>query len=458
MFFDTIAAISTPLATGGISVIRVSGDQAITEINKIFKGKNLIHTQSHTIHHGYILNEDQTVLDEVLISVFKKPHSFTGENIIEISTHGGILITQMVLERILTLDLRLAHPGEFSQRAYLNGKIDLVQAESIMDLIHATNQNALKIAQVGLQKQTSQLVLLLREKILNLIVQIEVNIDYPEYNDALIMTKEIIDPQVSSLITQLQNILKHSHRGRYLKEGIKTLIVGRPNVGKSSLLNAFLNEQKAIVSDISGTTRDFVDAYFNCQGITLHLIDTAGIHQTDDPIEKIGIARTKQLLAEAELILLVLDQSDHLQEEDQILLTLTKDYPRILIANKDDLADKKMLLDDLSSSLLEKDIIKVSSLQKTGLLQLQKAILKKFQLDVIQSKDFNYFSNIRHIDQLQIAYQALQDLKEALQQLMPIDIYAIDLTKAYQALGAIIGDHHENDLIKELFSKFCLGK
>ncbi|MBP5836086.1 tRNA uridine-5-carboxymethylaminomethyl(34) synthesis GTPase MnmE [Candidatus Phytoplasma meliae] len=457
MFFDTIAAISTPLATGGISVIRVSGDQAITEINKIFKGKNLIHTQSHTIHHGYILNEDQTVLDEVLVSVFKKPHSFTGENIIEISTHGGILITQMVLERILTLDLRLAHPGEFSQRAYLNGKIDLVQAESIMDLIHATNQNALKIAQVGLQKQTSQLVLSLREKILNLIAQIEVNIDYPEYNDALIMTKEIIDPQVSSLITQLQDILKHSHRGRYLKEGIKTLIVGRPNVGKSSLLNAFLNEQKAIVSDISGTTRDFVDAYFNCQGITLHLIDTAGIHQTDDPIEKIGIARTKQLLVEAELILLVLDQSDHLQEEDQTLLTLTKDYPRILIANKDDLVDKKMLLDD-SLSWLAKDIIKVSSLQKTGLLQLQKAILKKFQLDVIRSKDFNYFSNIRHIDQLQIAYQALQDLKEALQQSMPIDIYAIDLTKAYQALGVIIGDHHENDLIKELFSKFCLGK
>ncbi|CCP88143.1 tRNA uridine-5-carboxymethylaminomethyl(34) synthesis GTPase MnmE [Candidatus Phytoplasma solani] len=456
MFFDTIAAISTPLATGGISVIRISGTQAIAEVNKIFQGKDLIKVPTHTICHGFILNNDQSILDEVLVSVFKEPNSFTGENVIEISTHGGILITQMVLERILTLDIRLAHPGEFSQRAYLNGKIDLVQAEAIMDLIHATNQNAVKIANVGLHKQTSQLVSSLREKILNLIAQIEVNIDYPEYDDAVEMTHTVIDPQVASLIVQLEDILTHSQKSRYLKEGIKTLIIGRPNVGKSSLLNALLNESKAIVSDIAGTTRDFVDAYFNCQGIILHLIDTAGIHHTTDPIEKIGITRTKKLLSQAQLVLLVLDQSEVLQPEDKQLLELTKNHLRIIIANKADL--KTFLSKKTFLSFFEIDIVTVSSLKKTGLLELQNCILQKFQLDLIQPKDFNYFSNIRHINQIQIAYQALLDLQNALKMLMPIDICVIDLTKAYQALGEILGDHQENNLIKELFAKFCLGK
>ncbi|WP_349401943.1 tRNA uridine-5-carboxymethylaminomethyl(34) synthesis GTPase MnmE [Candidatus Phytoplasma solani] len=458
MLFNTIAAISTPLATGGISVIRVSGTQAITEINKIFRGKNLLEALTHTIYHGFILNQDKTVLDEVLVSVFKAPQSFTGENVIEISTHGGILITQMVLERILTLDIRLAHPGEFSQRAYLNGKIDLVQADSIMDLIYATNQNAVKIANLGLHKQTSQLVIDLREKILHLIAQIEVNIDYPEYDDTLLITQNIIVPQVTSLMEQLEDILSHSQKSRYLKDGIKTLIIGRPNVGKSSLLNALLNEPKAIVSDIAGTTRDFVDAYFNCQGITLHLIDTAGIHQTKNPIEKIGISRTKKLLLQAELILLVLDQSNTLQDEDQQLLQLTNLKTRIIVGNKADLNSDQFKSQKMFSTVFLKDFISVSSLKKTGLLTLQKAILQKFQLELIQPKDFNYFSNVRHINQIQIAHQALKELQNAIAQSMPIDIYSIDLTKAYQALGEIIGDNQENNLIKELFARFCLGK
>ncbi|AGL89951.1 tRNA modification GTPase [Candidatus Phytoplasma australiense] len=453
MFFDTIAAITTPLGTGGISVIRVSGAQAITEINKIFKGKNLLEALTHTVHHGFILNQDETILDEVLVSVFKAPNSFTGENVVEISAHGGILITQMVLERILTLDLRLAYPGEFSQRAYMNGKIDLVQAEAIMDLIHATNQNAIKIANLGLHKHTSQLVSSLREKILTLIAQIEVNIDYPEYDDTLLMTQSIIAPQVKSLIEELEAILFHSQKSRYLRDGIKTLIIGRPNVGKSSLLNALLNEPKAIVSDIAGTTRDFVDASFNCQGITLNLIDTAGIHQTTNPIEKIGISRTKKILSSAELILLVLDQSEPLKEDDEKLLELTRLKPRIIIGNKADLSNEKTV-----TSFPIKNFISISSLKKTGLDELQKAILQKFQLEQISSKDFNSFSNVRHINQIQIAHQALKDFQTAFMDSMPIDVYSIDLTKAYQALGKIIGDNQENDLIKELFSKFCLGK
>ncbi|GAK73574.1 MAG: tRNA uridine-5-carboxymethylaminomethyl(34) synthesis GTPase MnmE [Candidatus Phytoplasma asteris] len=460
MFFDTIAAISTPLGTGGVSIIRVSGNNSIAEINKIFKGKDLTKTKTHTITHGFILNKNKTILDEVLISVFKTPNSFTGENVVEINAHGGILITQMVLERVLSLDIRLAFPGEFSQRAYLNGKMDLIQAESIMDLIHATNENAIKIAHSGLQKYTSQLVTSLRDQILNLIAQIEVNIDYPEYDDIPQITQQKIALEVKSLINQLENILNHSHKNRYLKEGIKTLIVGRPNVGKSSLLNAFLNETKAIVSDISGTTRDFVEAYFNCQGITLHLIDTAGIRKTDDPIEKIGILRTEKILLQAELILLVLDQSNHLQEEDIQLLQLTKNHPRIIIGNKADLKSDKLIssLSNNSSQLTPQEIISVSSLDKTGFLELQQTILKKFQLNDIQPKDFNYFSNARHINQIQIALRSFQDLQQALLQSMPIDIYSIDLTTAYQALGQIIGDNQENSLIKELFSKFCLGK
>jgi tRNA modification GTPase len=304
MNFDTIAAISTPFGTAGISVIRITGEQAISKFNTIFKGKNLNQVKSHTIHYGHVLNSDGSYLDEVMVAVMKAPKTFTAEDTVEVSTHGGLLITQKVLERILQLDIRLAEPGEFSKRAYLNGRIDLVEAESIMDLIHAKSEAALKIANLGVQKETSKLIRNLRSKLLTIIAQIEVNIDYPEYDDAIVMSKEIILPKTLELIQDIDQILKESHKNMIIRDGVKTAIIGKPNVGKSSLLNALLNEEKAIVTDIAGTTRDTIEAYINISGLTLKLMDTAGIRETEDFVEKIGVDRSMKALSEAELVYL----------------------------------------------------------------------------------------------------------------------------------------------------------
>jgi tRNA modification GTPase len=448
MQFQTIAAIATPLGSGGISVIRVSGDDAIEKVNQIFKGKNLNKVQSHTIHYGHILNKDGSILDEVMISVFIAPKSFTKENVVEISTHGGILITQKVLERILETGIDLAEPGEFSKRAFLNGRIDLVQAEAIMDIIHATNENAIKVANKALNKTTSSMIENLKSKVLTMIAQIEVNIDYPEYDDAIIMSKEIIFPRVMDLLDEINDILKQSKRTQYIREGVKTVIVGRPNVGKSSLLNALLNEDRAIVSDIAGTTRDTIDAFVNLDGVSLHLIDTAGIRDALDTIEKIGVDRSKKAIQEAELVLLVLDLSQKMTREDELLLEFTKHKNRIIIGNKK----------DLPKYLEIETMIQISTLEREGLRQLESEILKLLKLDNLVDKDFNYLSNVRHIQKLKEAKTALESVVRGIEQDMPVDIYAIDLTTAWNRLGEILGNHQYGDLLTELFSKFCLGK
>ncbi|MFA5692016.1 MAG: tRNA uridine-5-carboxymethylaminomethyl(34) synthesis GTPase MnmE [Acholeplasmataceae bacterium] len=448
MNFDTIAAIATPLGTAGISVIRVSGDEAIKKVNQIFKGPNLNKVKTHTITYGHILNNDKTILDEVMVSIFKGPKSFTKEDVVEISTHGGILITEQVLERVLETKIRLAEPGEFSKRAYLNGRIDLVQAEAIMDLIHATNLNAIKVANQALSKKTSSLVTNLKEKLLNLIAKIEVNIDYPEYDDAVVMSKEIIYPETLSLIDELNDILKHSNKTRLINEGVKTVIIGRPNVGKSSLLNALLDEERAIVTDTPGTTRDTINAKVNLGGITLELIDTAGIRETLDEIEKIGVKRSIKALSNSELVLLVLDLSENLTNEDLELIELTNNYPRIIIGNKS----------DLPKVLDYETLVNISTIEKMGFNDLEREILKKLKLDNLTNKDFNYFSNARHMQKLKEAKEALENVITSINNDMPIDIYAIDLTRAWNLLGDILGDHHYGDLLNELFSKFCLGK
>ena len=448
MPFDTICAIATPFGTAGISVIRISGTEAVHLINQIFKGKNLTHAKSHTIHYGHIIDEDQSHLDEVMVSVLRAPKTFTAEDTIEISTHGGILITQKVLERILSLGIRLAEPGEFSQRAYLNGRIDLIEAESIMDLIHAKNEKAMKIANLGITKEISQMIKNLRNKLLTMIAQIEVNIDYPEYDDAIVMSHEIIYPQAKALLDELTVLLKESQKNQLIKEGIKTAIVGRPNVGKSSLLNALLDEEKAIVTDIAGTTRDTIEAYINMGGVTLNLIDTAGIRDTEDVVEKIGVKRSKKALEEASLVLLVLDQSAELTKEDQVLLSLTKDKLRIIIANKS----------DLPKALSLENVLPISTLNKSGLKELEKAILKVLSLEDIENRDFNYLSNVRHIAKVREAKQSLEEVMKAIKQQMPVDLYAIDLNNAWQALGDILGERYQDELLDELFSKFCLGK
>jgi tRNA modification GTPase len=448
MNFETIAAISTAYGTAGISVIRISGEKAISEFNKIFKGINLNTVQSHTLHYGHVINEDGSLLDEVMVGVMRKPKTFTAEDVVEVSTHGGILITQKVLERILSLDLRLAEPGEFSQRAYLNGRIDLIEAESIMDLIHAKSEQALKIANLGIQKETSKLIRNLRSKLLTIIAQIEVNIDYPEYDDAIVMSKEIIKPRTIDLIQDIDNLLKESSKNQMIREGVKTVIIGKPNVGKSSLLNALLNEEKAIVTEIAGTTRDTIEAYININGITLNLIDTAGIRETDDIVEKIGVNRSIRALNDAVLVLLVLDQSKALTKEDKELLDLTKDKKRLIIANKS----------DLPKALWMEEVVSISTITKYGLKDLEKAILKLLSLEDIEQRDFNYLSNVRHIMKVKEAKESLKNVLASIELNMPVDVYAIDLTQAWRSLGDILGENYQDDLLKELFSKFCLGK
>lgn len=448
MNFETIAAISTAFGTAGISVIRISGEDSIEQFNHIFKGKNLNKVKSHTLHYGHILNEDGTYLDEVMVAVLRAPKSFTAENMIEVSTHGGILITQKVLERILSLNIRLAEPGEFSERAYLNGRIDLVEAESIMDLIHAKSEQALKIANLGVQKETSNLIRQLRSKLLTIIAQIEVNIDYPEYDDAIVMSKEIIYPKTLELITEIEHILKESYKNQMIREGVKTAIIGKPNVGKSSLLNALLKEDKAIVTDIEGTTRDTIEAQININGVMLNLIDTAGIRETIDVVEKLGVDRSIKALNEAELVLLVLDQSKALSKEDKALLELTKDKKRLIIANKS----------DLPKALQMEEVVSISTITKIGLKELEQAILKLLSLEDIEERDFNYLSNIRHIQKVKEARQSLNNVLDSIKLDMPVDVYAIDLTAAWRALGDILGENYQDDLLNELFSKFCLGK
>ena len=448
MNFDRIVAISTAYGTAGISVIRMSGVDIIPTFNNIFKGKDLNKIKSHTVVYGHILNADHTILDEVMVTVLKGPRSFTAEDMVEVSTHGGILITQKVLERILELDIRLAEPGEFSQRAYLNGRIDLVEAESIMDLIHAKSEQALKIANLGIQKETSKLIKDLKDRLLTIIAQIEVNIDYPEYDDALVMSKEIIGPKTRELIDEIDIIIKESSKNQFIREGVKTAIVGKPNVGKSSLLNALINEEKAIVTDIAGTTRDTIEALINIGGVTLNLMDTAGIRDTEDIVEKIGVDRSKKALDSAVLVLLVLDQSKALTKEDKELLELTKHKKRIIIANKS----------DLPKALSLEEVISISALTKDGFKDLEKAILKLLSLEDIEERDFNYLSNARHIQKVKEARASLLQVLKSIELDMPVDVYAIDLTDAWHDLSEILGERYENALLNELFSKFCLGK
>jgi len=447
MITDTICAVSTPVGTGALALIRVSGNDAIKEVNKIFKGKNLEKAKSHTVHYGHLLNEDGTFLDEVMVSVLRAPKTFTREDMVEISIHGGMLLTQKVLERLLKLDMRLARPGEFSERAYLNGRIDLVQAEAIMDVIHAKNINALKIASLGLTQETSKLIKNLRDKLVNVIAQIEVNIDYPEYDDAVVMSKEIIYPATLEILKDMKYLLEHSYQNQLIRDGISTAIIGKPNVGKSSLLNALLNEDKAIVTDIAGTTRDTIEAELNLGGITLKLIDTAGIRDTDDVVEKIGVERSLKALDKAQLVLVVLDQSRPLDEIDYRLLEAAKKKPSVVILNKDDL-----------ESQIDVAGIKISALQKQGFRELETKILEVLSLTNLEERDFNYLSNTRHIAKVNDAIKSLENVLESINLDMPVDIYAIDLTNAWQSLGDIIGVRYQDELLDTLFSRFCLGK
>jgi tRNA modification GTPase len=446
---DTIAAISTALGQGAISIVRLSGDEAIEITNSVFTGKDLSKVDSHTVHYGHIVYNNETI-DEVLVSVFKGPKSFTTEDIVEINCHGGVFVANKILQTLLINGARPANPGEFTERAFLNGRIDLTQAEAVMDIIEAKSDLSLSLANKGLDGEIYKLITDLRTDLLDTIANIEVNIDYPEYDDVIQLSNEIIKPKIIKLKSKIDNILEKASYGKVIKDGVKTAIIGRPNVGKSSILNALLREERAIVTEIKGTTRDTIEGIVNIGGIILNLIDTAGIRESNDIVENIGIEKAKMAINDAELILFVLDNSEELTQEDQKLLDLTSHKKRIVIINKTDI--KTNISHEYKNSVL------ISALNKTGIDDLENLIRSMFLTGEVNIKDQTYISNARHIAKLTEVLSALNDSLDAINDELPIDMAEIDLKTAWQLLGEIIGDTSSTSLLDELFSKFCLGK
>ena len=452
--FDTITAIATPLGEGAIGIVRISGTDAVAIANRIFQGKNLETVDSHTLNYGHILDPDKDeILDEVMVGVMRAPRTFTREDVIEINTHGGIAVTNEILQLILRQGARMAEPGEFTKRAFLNGRVDLTQAEAIMDIIRAKTDKAMNIAVKQLDGSLKDLIDNTRQEILNTLAQVEVNIDYPEYDDVEEMTTALLREKTQEFQTLLENLLQTARRGKILREGLSTAIIGRPNVGKSSLLNNLLREDKAIVTDIAGTTRDVIEEYVNIKGVPLKLIDTAGIRETDDIVEKIGVERSRQALAEADLILLVLNASEKLTEQDRALLALSDMTRRIVLLNKTDLKE------EIEAEELPEDVIRISVLENQNIDQIEERINQLFFDNAgIVEQDATYLSNSRHISLIEQAVQSLQAVNEGLEFGMPVDLLQVDLTRTWQILGEITGDAAPDELITQLFSQFCLGK
>lgn len=447
---DTIAAISTTLGVGAIAIIRISGDKAIDIVNKIFKGKNLKNVESHTINYGYIVDNGKEI-DEVLVSVMKSPKTFTCEDVVEINTHGGIAITNKVLELLLTHGCRLAEPGEFTKRAFLNGRIDLIEAEGVMDLINSKTEKSRKLAINQVNGEVSKLIKNLRQQIIELLANIEVNIDYPEYEDIEIMTINKIKEKTQDIELKLKNILDKSKDSKLIKDGIKTIIIGSPNVGKSSILNRLLNENKAIVTDIAGTTRDIVEGTISIDGIILNIIDTAGIRKTDDLVEKIGVKKSLDLIEEADLILYVLNNNEIITKDELLVLDKIKNKNNIVIVNKIDLDNK------LDKSILD-NYIELSVKDDIGIDKLRNKIKEMFNLDMIDKGDFTYLSSARSIALVRSALNSLESVNDGIKNNMPIDMVEIDLKQVWSILGEIIGETYSDELIDQLFSQFCLGK
>ena len=448
---DTIVAISTTTGVGAISIVRLSGKDAISIVNKSFKGKNLTKQKSHTITYGHIINNKE-VIDEVLVSIMKAPKSYTTEDVVEINCHGGVISTNKILEVMLENGARLAEPEKKKKRAFLNGRIDLVEAESVMDLIESKTNEERKLSINTLQGQTSNLINKYRKRLIDLLSQIEVNIDYPEYYDIEVVTRDNISKEIINLRKDLLDLIKLSEERLPLKNGIDTLILGKPNVGKSSILNKLLNENKAIVTDIEGTTRDIVEGTINLNGLLLNLIDTAGVRKTDNLVEKIGVEKTIELIDKVDLVILVLNNNEELSEDDKKLLELTNNKTRIIVLNKIDL-DKKI---NLPKSL--KNVIETSMLEDKGIELLKNEIEKLYKLEKIKTKDQTYLSNTRQLSLAKRALEELSDAEKALKNKVPIDIIEIDLKKSLETLGEIIGLNYQDEIIDNLFKNFCVGK
>lgn len=448
---DTIAAIATAVGTSAVNIIKISGPDAISIVNKIFT-KDLTKLSSNTINYGYIKNNGETI-DEVLVSIFRNPNSSTGEDVIEINSHGGIAVTNKILEILLTNGCRLAEPGEYLKRAFLNGKKDLLEAESISDLINAKTESFRKMSTKGLTGELSSLVKKLREKLLNIIANIEVNIDYPEYEDAIVYTNELLEKSIIEIKEELQKIVNESEKGSLIKNGLNVGIIGKPNVGKSSLLNKLINEDKAIVTDIEGTTRDIVEGTFILNGININLIDTAGIRETDNIVEKIGVEKSKNIIEKSNMVIALFDGSREFDKEDKEILKEIKGKKAIILINKVDLPQK---LD--KSEIKDFETIEISVKDNKGINSLIEKIKKLFNLNEIETGDFTYLSNARQISIIKEALALSEEIKSQNEKHTPVDLIQIDIQKLWEKLGELTGDTYKDELLDEIFSKFCLGK
>lgn len=449
---DTIAAIATSLGVGAISIIRVSGDKAIEYVNNIFKGKNLNNVESHTINYGHIVDNDK-IIDEVLVSIMKSPKSFTMEDVVEINCHGGIATTNKILELLLTSGCRLAEPGEFTKRAFLNGRIDLLEAEAVMDIIKSQTDKSLNIAINQLNGNVSNMINDLKNKELKILSNIEVNIDFPEYEDIEVLTNNKILPELQVLINLMKKIIKESNDGKIIKDGINTVIIGKPNVGKSSILNLLLEEEKAIVTDIEGTTRDAIEGKIIIDGIVLNIIDTAGIRETDNVVEQIGVKKSIDLFNKADLILFVLNNNEELTDQEIEIINQLNEKNYIVIINKTDL-DNKLNIDKYNL----KNIIKMSAKNNDGINNLKQKIKDIYNLENISLNDMSYLSNARSISLLKKALDSLEKAVLNIENEMPIDMVEMDIKESCLYLSEILGENYNENLINELFSNFCLGK
>lgn len=448
---DIIVGISTAFAEGAISIVRLSGAGSIELVNKIFKGKDLTKVASHTINYGHIIDSNNNVIDEVLVSVFKAPKTYTKEDVVEINCHGGMFVTNQIYELLVLNNARPANPGEFTKRAFLNGRIDLTKAEAVMDIIEAENLSASQMATSALMGSTKEKVDDLRKRLMDIISIISVNIDYPEYDDVEELTNNQILPKVKDIYTDIINILEHSKSAKYLKNGVETAIIGKPNVGKSSLLNALLEEQKAIVTAIPGTTRDTIEAKINLGSVTLNLIDTAGIRNTEDVVEKIGVEKSYEVISKAELVLLVLDGSRELDDSDKELLKLVNNKKHLIIVNKSDL-NQIIDLKELNNPI----IISTSNIK--DIEKLKAEITRIIGIYDLKNKDVTYISNARQIEKFSKAKDEILESLNEINNNLSIDFIDIHLRAAWLYLGEIIGETSTESLIDELFSRFCLGK
>ncbi|MCI2874920.1 tRNA uridine-5-carboxymethylaminomethyl(34) synthesis GTPase MnmE [Staphylococcus hominis] len=459
MDFDTITSISTPMGEGAIGIVRLSGPEAVEIGDKLYKGKKkLKDVPSHTINYGHIIDpETHEVVEEVMISVLRAPKTFTREDIIEINCHGGILTINRILELTMTHGARMAEPGEYTKRAFLNGRIDLSQAEAVMDFIRSKTDRASKVAMNQIEGRLSDLIKRQRQSILEILAQVEVNIDYPEYDDVEDATTEFLLAQSKKIKNEIDQLLETGTQGKIMREGLSTVIVGKPNVGKSSMLNNLIQDNKAIVTEVAGTTRDVLEEYVNVRGVPLRLVDTAGIRDTEDIVEKIGVERSRKALSEADLILFVLNNNEPLTEEDRTLYEVIKNEDAIVIVNKTDL-ERQLDIEEVKTMIGDTPLIQTSMLKQEGIDELELQIRDLFFGGEVQNQDMTYVSNSRHISLLKQARQTIQDAIDAAEAGIPMDMVQIDLTRTWELLGEIIGESASDELINQLFSQFCLGK